>query len=101
MQILNITGNSVLIQWQPIQEIPKNVQDFYGYVIQYKETLTSTNYTISGEVDYISDSRWMIESLYSNTVYDIKLTPIRKYERILDLGTPFQTLRVKTRCSGK
>lgn len=99
--VRNKTRNSILIEWQRIHGIPEHLEEFYGYLIEYKESPNETNYTVSGVVPFESDPHWNIENLRSDTVYDVKITPFRKYDDLKESADPYETLRAKTDAIGK
>ena len=84
-----------------MHRIPKGLQDYYGYQIRYKQAKMELHYNISGELSYGSHPQWNIENLEYDTVYDIKLVPYRRYDKKLEFGTPYDTVRVKTDSFGK
>ena len=63
--------------------------------------MKQVNYTTSGSMSYSSEPRWNIDNLRFNTIYDIKVIPFRKYNQVRQLAIPYDTLTLKTDCSGK
>lgn len=101
LELQNKTTHSIGITWQHIRAIPDHLADFYGYLIEYKEVASGAHYTTSGLLNYSSDARWRIENLKIKTLYDIKLTPFRRYGTMTELATPYHILRVQTDHIGK
>ena len=99
--ILNKTSDSIEIGWEHINGISVNLRGFYGYLIQYSIDPDGTNYTDVAIVSYDSDPYWKIENLKINTIYYIKVTPYRKFGDNKETGKAYDTLEVKTDCSGK
>ena len=63
--------------------------------------MNQVNYTTFGTISYSSGPRAKLENLRFNIIYDIKIIPFRKNEDVKELAIPYETLRVKTGCSGK
>ena len=101
VKLVNKTQSSVFIEWQHISGIPEHLKDFYGYQIEYKEATTEANYTVLGVLSYKSDPQWMLENLKVKTTYLIKVTPFRKYDKMKELASPYNILRVETEGIGK
>jgi len=101
IRLVNKTKRSVFIEWEHIYGIPKDLEEFYGYQIEYKEDTKGSNFTFSGVLSYKSDPQWSIEDLKVKTSYSIKVTPFRKYENMKELAKPYDTLRVQTESIGE
>ena len=96
-----ITSNCIEIEWPNLAGICDMLEQYYGYLVEYKDDTTGEDYAEAATINYTSLPYWKIENLKSNTSYSIQIKPYRTMDNNIEYGSAYPVLQVKTSCEGK
>lgn len=102
LKLVDKKDQSLDLEWEPL-EVASNLQEFYHYLLQYRQVGDSdwTNWTEPVSATSQTDLSLRVDGLDVNTQYEIQVVPLRRMKDVTTGGSASEILVVSTLCGGE
>lgn len=91
-------GNAVIVKWKHISNITSEMEQHYGYSLQYKIHDSNESFTEATTLNLTRTYAELIPNLKYNTVYDIRVILFKSHGKLTHYSTEYEMVSVKTGC---